>query len=83
MLMKFRVTPHAAARIAERRVPQAWIDEVLDRPQAVVEAAWGRQELQGIFKRDGKPMLLRMICEGDLVITAILTSKVEKYGGPR
>lgn len=81
--MEFRLTPHAAARIAERGVPAAWLDEVLARPQAVVAAGFGREERQGRFERDGKPVLLRVICEGDLVITAILTSKLDKYGGPR
>jgi hypothetical protein len=81
--MSFRLTPHAAARIGERGIPQVWLDEVLDRPHAVVALAFGREERQGRFERDGKPVLLRVICEGDLIITAILTSKLDKYGRSR
>ena len=79
--MHYRFTPHAAARIAERAVPADWLDEVLHRPQCVLPALNGREERQGLFDRDGKRVLLRVICEADLVITAMLTSKVEKYGG--
>ena len=79
--MQFRLTPHARARIAERGVQPEWLDAVLARPQHVLPAKAGREERQGVFERDGKRMLLRVIVEGDLVITAVLTSKLDKYGG--
>ena len=78
--MPFRFTPHARARIAERGIGPEWIDAVLTQPQRVVPVQAGREERQGVFERDGKRMLLRVIVEGDLVITAVLTSKLEKYG---
>ena len=77
----YRLTAHAAARIAERAVPTDWLVEVLQRPQCVLPAAHGREERQSVFERDGKRVLLRVICDADLVITAMLTSKLEKYGG--
>ena len=77
----YRLTAHAAARIAERSVPADWLAEALHRPQWVLPAAHGREERQSVFERDGKRVLLRVICEADLVITVILTSKFEKYGG--
>lgn len=78
--MVFRLSQHASARIAERGVKPEWLDEVLARPQRVVPALGGREERQGVFERDGKRVLLRVILQGDLVITAMLTSKLEKYG---
>ncbi len=81
--MSHRFTAHATARIAQRGVPAEWLEQVLARPTNVVPLGAGREERQGIFPRGGKPVLLRVICEGDLVITAILTSKLDKYGGPR
>jgi len=77
----YRITPHAAARLAERGVPGDWLAQVLQSPQCVVPAAYGREERQGLFERGGKTVLLRVICEGDLVITALLTSKLGKFGG--
>ena len=78
--MRYRFTPHALTRIAERAIPADWLTETLERPQQVVAADGGREECQRIFDRAGSPMLLRVICEGDLVITALLTSKLGKYG---
>ena len=77
----YRLTAHAAARIAERAVPADWLAQVLRSPQCVLPAAQGREERQSVFERGGKRVLLRVICEADLVITAMLTSKLEKYGG--
>ena len=79
----YRFTPHAVARLGERGIPGEWLEQVLQLPQCVVPAAYGREERQGLFERDGKTVLLRVICEGDLVITALLTSKIGKFGGKR
>jgi Domain of unknown function (DUF4258) len=78
--VQFRLSPHARARIAERGIEPEWLDAVLQRPQRVVPAQAGREERQAVVEREGKRMLLRVIVEGDLVITAVLTSKLDKYG---
>ena len=62
-------------------MPADWLAQVLRSPQCVLQAAHGREERQSVFERDGKRVLLRVISEADLVITAMLTSKLEKYGG--
>lgn len=80
--MRYRLTPHAAARIAERAIPVEWLDATLEQPEQVLAAANGREERQRMFERAGRPMLLRVICDGDRVITALLTSKLGKYGVP-
>ena len=79
----FRITPLAAARIAERLIPADWLDDVLHRPQRSLPADQGRVERQSVFERDGRPVLLRVICQDDLVIIALLTRKLEKYGSSR
>ena len=64
-------------------IPADWLDDVLHRPQRTLPADQGRVERQSVFERDGRPVLLRVICQDDLVITALLTRKVEKYGRSR
>ena len=78
--MPLRLSPHARARIAERGIEPEWLDAVLARPQRVIRAQAGREERQGVIECRGKRMLLRVIVEGDLIITAVLTSKLDKYG---
>lgn len=79
--MNFRLTLHAQARIAERNVPADWLQLVLEYPQQKSVGDYGRDIHQSVFLRDGKPWLLRVIIEGNLVLTVMLTSKVSKYGG--
>jgi hypothetical protein len=78
--MDYRLTPHAAARIAERAIQAEWLDATLQEPGQIVELADHRREYRRVFVRSGKRLLLRVICGRDLVITALLTSKLAKYG---
>ena len=79
--MNFRLSLHAQARIAERNIPTDWLQLVLEYPQQKLVGDYGRDIHQSVFLRDGKPWLLRVIIESDLVLTVMLTSKVSKYGG--
>ena len=79
--MDYRFSRHAQDRIAERGIPRDWLDEVLETAGERVAGYPAREIRQGRFERNGKPVLLRVITEGDLVGTALLTSKIEKYGG--
>ena len=79
----FRITPNAAARNTERAIPADWLDETFHRPQRKLPAEQGRVEHQSVFEGAGKPVLLWVICQDDLIITALLTSKLGKYGGSR
>ena len=78
--MNYRFSPHALARINERRVLNEWLDDVLTNPQQILVGQYGREIRQSTFIRDEKPWLLRVVIEGDLVLTALLTSKLDKYG---
>ena len=79
--MEYRYTDHAKARINERRVPADWLASVLESPQRILRQSIHREIRQSVFEKDGKRWLLRVVCEGDRVITAILTSKIDRYGG--
>jgi len=79
--MKYEFTAHAKARIAERKVPAEWLRSVLEMPQRTLSGKFGREIKQSEFERDGKRWLVRAVVEGNLVLTVLLTSKVEKYGG--
>jgi hypothetical protein len=65
---------HLRMKIAKRSVPIEWLMETLDKPEQV-RASGHRKVYQ---KRFGD-MLLRAVVDGRLVITAYLTSRVEKY----
>ena len=79
--MAFRFSRHALDRIAERGIPKEWIDTLLRSPGQSVPGYLGREVRQMRIEQDGKPMLLRVVTEGEVVVTALLTSKLEKYGG--
>ena len=81
--MLLRYTDHALARMADRGVGQALVESVVRSPWRTLAAQQGREERQGLFERDGRPMLLRVILErGEVVsvITVIATSRLSKYG---
>lgn len=81
--MLLRYTDHALARMADRGVSRAQVESVVGHPWRTLPAQQGREERQGLFERDGRPMLLRVILEqGEVVsvITVIATSRLSKYG---
>lgn len=83
VVMSIRFTEHALARMAERGVSIDQVEQVLAAPLRTVFAQLGREEVQGLIEREGRPMLLRVIIErGEVVsvITVIATSKIAKYG---
>lgn len=81
--MQVEFTQHALARMKERGITQDEVFNALAQPLRVVEASGGRIESQGWIERAGKRLLLRDICERDVVVTVVTvmaTSKSEKYG---
>lgn len=59
--MSYRITPHAQARITERKVPGVWLSSVLNEPQQQFSGNYGREVRQSIFEADGKRWLLRVM----------------------
>lgn len=81
--MQISYTQHALARMVERGISKAEVQNTVLAPVATVLAHNGRVEFQGFIERAGKRQLLRVLTEGDvvlLVITVMATSKLEKYG---
>ena len=69
--------------MAERAISYDEVLETLVHPLRTVPAQNGRMEAQGWIDRLGKRQLLRVVYEGDTVVTVITvmaTSKFEKYG---
>jgi hypothetical protein len=78
-------TAHALARMADRGVSREQVEAAIMEPLRTLPATQGRDEFQSLIQRAGKPMLLRVIVERgavvSVVVTVIVTSKVDKYGG--
>lgn len=67
----------------ERGISEAEVLSTLAAPILTVEAQNGRVEARGWIERNGLRLLLRVICEQDVVVTVITvmaTSKFSKYG---
>lgn len=79
----FEIIPLAMKKIAQRNIPVEWIEQTLNLPDQVVEGYEGREVAQKIYRLNGKKMLLRVVFEatgnGKVVVTAYLTSQVERY----
>jgi hypothetical protein len=81
--MTVNFTQHALARMNERSISREEVIETLARPLNTVPALGARKEAQGWIERSSVRMLLRVIYEGDTVLTVITvmaTSKFAKYG---
>lgn len=81
--MKVEFTQHALTRMVDRGISREEVLATLANPLRTVNAQNGRFEVQGWIDRSQKRLLLRVICEGAVVITVVTvmaTSKFEKYG---
>jgi hypothetical protein len=81
---RFVYSRHAQEELAQRGIPQALVDSVLQHPQQVVPEHNGRVAYQSqVDVGGGKIFLLRAIVvptrDPALVITVYRTSKIEKY----
>jgi hypothetical protein len=84
---KFRVSRHAEEEMRRRRIPQAWFESVLEKPEQRIEQPPAVEVRQSRFAaEDGKIYLLRVVIGADkeppVVITVYRTSKIEKYWRP-
>lgn len=82
--MKFRLSRHAEEAIAERRIPPAVLQAVLESPQQIVPAHGGLRAYQSqIELRPGRMYLVRAIVAEDadppVVVTVYRTRKIARY----
>ena len=79
--MKWIWTTHIERQLVERKIPRKLVESTVNNPDEIVEGKGGRI----IYHKMVREKLLRVITEGDRLITAYLTDKIDKYweGGRR
>ena len=81
--MRYRLSTHAKEEIERRKIPQGWVESVLEKPDQVVPERGVLKAYQS--KRDigGKMFLVRVMVDDGVdpavVVTAYRTTKIEKY----
>jgi len=82
--MRYVLSAHAAEAIAERRIPLALVESVLQHPQQVTPERGGKNAYQSqIDSGRGRIFLLRAIIDDSVdpavVVTVYRTRKIGKY----
>jgi len=75
--MNWKWTDHIELQLAERKIPKELVKTALNNPDKIVEGRKNRKIYQKIIG----DKLIRVISEGDNLITVYLTDKVKKYMG--
>jgi hypothetical protein len=81
--MRYRLSSHAQEEIGCRKIPQGWVESVLEKPDQIVPERGALKAYQS--KRDigGKMFLVRVIVDERVdpavVVTVYRTTKIEKY----
>jgi translation elongation factor EF-Ts len=73
--MDWRWTQHILLQLKERQIRKDLVETTLVSPDKIIEGKKNRMIYQKIIS--GK--LLRVVAEGDLLITVYLTDKINKY----
>ena len=73
--MNWRWTDHILLQLKERDISKELIEDALKKPDSKTSGAGNRIIYQKLVS--GK--LLRIVTEGDLLITTYITDKVSKY----
>jgi hypothetical protein len=59
--MKIQYTKHAEATLEEREIAKETVEELIRKPQQVIEGKGNKQIVQGIMKRENQEFLLRVV----------------------
>ncbi len=82
-MKKIEIIPIAKKKSKRRGIPEEWIRETVNFPAQIVEGFEGRKVAHRKYVIEGKEYLLRVVYEEDeelnVVITAYLTSQLERY----
>lgn len=68
-------TDHALRVLIERQIDRKLVEDALKTPDEIVGGKFGRRVYHKLVGRK----LLRVIVEGDVVITVYMTDKIHKY----
>lgn len=81
--MTIYYTSHANKVLSKRGIEKREVEKVLESPPQIVKGKGETKIAQGIYQRNNKKFLLRVVYteENDIikVITTYWTSKIEKY----
>jgi len=81
--LRYQLSTHAQEEIERRRIPQEWVESVLEKPDQVVLERGALKACQSKREISGKMFLLRVIVDDGadpaVVVTAYRTTKIEKY----
>ena len=81
--MRCRLSTHAKEEIERRKIPQAWVESVLERPDQVVPERGVLKVYQSKWDIGGRIFLVRVIVDDGVdpavVVTVYRTTKIEKY----
>ncbi|MDY6863164.1 MAG: DUF4258 domain-containing protein [Thermodesulfobacteriota bacterium] len=82
-MRKIEIIPIARKKSKRRGIPEEWIIETINFPAQIVEGYGERKVAHRKYLREGREYLLRVVYEEkeelNKVITAYLTSQVERY----
>jgi len=77
------IIPLARKKMAQRGIPESWVEETLTLPEQVVEGYGGRWVAHKRVAMEGKERLLRVVYEETestlVVVTTYLTPAIGRY----
>lgn len=73
--MDWRWTQHILIQLKERKIPKDLVEMTLANPDEKIKGKKNRLIYQKVFS----DKLLRVVSEGDLLITVYMTNKIKKY----
>jgi len=73
--MNWKFSDHVELQLSERNISTQSVQDALEAPDEVVK---GKRE-RLIYHKFIDKKLMRVVTEGDLIITVYLTSKISKY----
>jgi hypothetical protein len=77
--MSVKIIPLALKKIKRRGISSEWVEETISNPDQIVEGYRGRSVAQKVYYVGDKNMLLRVVLENNTVVTAYLTSQIQRY----
>ena len=83
-LLDFKLSNHAEEELERRKIPRAFLDEVLQHPEQIVSQDGVEKVYQSRLDfGDGRIFLVRVIVDDTvnpaIVVTVYRTSKIKKY----
>ncbi len=75
MTKKWIWSNHIKRRLVKRGIPEELVDTALNKPDNVMSEKDGRT----VYQKIAGSKLIRVVTEGDTLVTVYLTSKIRKY----